>query len=345
MGHGIEVDAEGARFAYSSSSRQMPWHRLGHSVRGLGTVEEMLAAARADFDVVTTGVAAVDADGNFILNPDGKPVTIGDSRATVRVNPDGTFTGLSTVGTRYVVQQNREVLERAVAIAGASTHIRDGAVIDTCGVLDGGKEFFAAIDLGSIYLDPSGANDEIRHYMVVRNGHDGKTPITYANTPIRVVCKNTVLAAVVGSKHRVSARHTKNADMVVDDSAHIITQHLGFSVGMQVTAQRLMRVSVELGSRAFDRALEAAFPSADAKTVAQKRNRDESVDKVKELLGSSLNAQRVGWNAWAAYNAIAEYFDHARVADSGDRATASMSATSWVTKRKESVLATLIGAS
>ena len=69
----------------------MPWHRLGHNVRGLRTVEEMLVAARADFDVVTTSVAAVDASGNFILNPDGTPVLIGDSRATVRVNPDGTF--------------------------------------------------------------------------------------------------------------------------------------------------------------------------------------------------------------------------------------------------------------
>jgi hypothetical protein len=130
--------------------------------------------------------------------------------------------------------------------------------------------------------------------------------------------------------------------MIVDDASHIVAQQLSFAVGMRATAQRLMRVNVERGSKALEKALEAAFPSADAKTVMQKHNRDESIDKIKELLGSPVNAQRLGWNGWATYNAIAEYFDHVRVADSRDRATASMGATSWVSKRKESVLAALI---
>jgi hypothetical protein len=151
MAHGIEITNMQARMAYADHS--VPWHKLGTPVKGLQTIPDMLRAANADFDVVTAGVAVVDAEGNFLLNPDGSAILVKDSRATIRVNGDGTFNALSTVGTRYVVQQNREVLERALAVVGAS---KGDALIDTCGVLDGGREFFATLDLGAVYIDPNG---------------------------------------------------------------------------------------------------------------------------------------------------------------------------------------------
>lgn len=182
MAHELEIIGGKASMAYSD--RQIPWHRLGTPMKGLQTAEAMLEAANADFDVVITKVAAVDDDGNFIRNTDGSPVIIENSRATVRVNTDGNFGGLSTVGTRFVVQQNHECLERALAIVGAS---KGDALVDTCGVLNEGREFFACLDLGALIVDPNGIKDKIERYLLVRNGHDGKTAITYANTSIRAV--------------------------------------------------------------------------------------------------------------------------------------------------------------
>jgi len=178
MAHMLDSTKSGAvRMAYAD--REIPWHRLGTPMKGLQTCEAMLEAAHANFDVVTTKVAAVDVDGNFIRNPDGTPVIIDDSRATVRVNSDGSFDGLATVGTRYVVQQNKACLESAMAVVGAS---KGDAIVDTCGILHGGREFFASLDLGSLVIDPRGINDKIERYLLVRNGHDGRTPITFANT-------------------------------------------------------------------------------------------------------------------------------------------------------------------
>ena len=98
MAHELEIGKNGkARMAYAD--REIPWHRLGTPMKGLQTAEAMLSAAQADFDVVLTKVAAVDDNGNFIRNSDGSPVIVEDSRATVRVNDDGTFDGLATVGT------------------------------------------------------------------------------------------------------------------------------------------------------------------------------------------------------------------------------------------------------
>lgn len=173
MGHELEYNRDGtARFAYVDTGIA-PWHRLGTSVQGLQTAEKMLEIAKADFDVILTRVAAVDDEGNVIRNVDGSPVIIQDSRATVRQNLDGTFDPLATVGTRYEVRQNKEVLERALAVVGSSM---GEAVMDTVGVLRNGKRFFATIELGALVIDPKGVDDRIARYLVVSSGHDGVCP-------------------------------------------------------------------------------------------------------------------------------------------------------------------------
>ena len=208
MAANIEVNKDGtARFAYAGA--QTPWHRLGKSMNGLQTIDAMLEASQADYQVLLTKIAVVDDDGNLIRNPDGSPVIVEDNKATVRMNDDGSFSPFATVGNRYDVRQNREVLERAMAVVGAS---KGDAVIDTCGVLKGGARFFAGIDLGTLVIDPTGVNDRIARYLVVSHGHDGYWPIRYANTDVRAVCQNTVIMGIKNAERLFTARHTRNAD-------------------------------------------------------------------------------------------------------------------------------------
>ena len=90
MSHDLEIKANGeAKFAYAD--REAPWHRLGKPMRGLQTMDAMLEAAEAYYQVILTKVAAVNEDGEFILDANGKPVIIDDSRATVHANTDGTY--------------------------------------------------------------------------------------------------------------------------------------------------------------------------------------------------------------------------------------------------------------
>lgn len=327
--HEIEINPDGrARMAYAGD---IPWHRLGQQVNGLQTAEAMLQAAMADFDVVTTKVAAVDDEGNFILNSDGTPILIDNSRATVRVNGDGTFNGLATVGTRYVPTQNKEALQRALDVVGASA---GEAVVETCGVLRDGKEFFASINLGSLVIDPAGVNDKIERYLLVRNGHDGKVPITYANTPNRSVCRNTVLMALDNARSTFTARHTRNQDQALEQAGEVLKISTEWARSFKETAERMLRIPVPTGSRQFDRIFNAVFPEKAEATKAQRENRDNLQMTVRGLYLSTKNAGGYGQNGWAAYNAIGEYLDHHREAGAEDRAAASMDYNSWVTKNK-----------
>lgn len=331
MAHDLEINATTGVAKMAYAEREIPWHRLGVPMKGLQTAEAMLAAAQADYDVVTTKVAAVDADGNLISNPDGSLVLIEDSRATVRINDNGTFDGLATVGTRYVVQQNRECLDYALAIVGAS---KGDAVVDTCGVLDGGREFFSSLDLGGLIIDPMGINDKIERYLLVRNGHDGKTPITFANTSIRAVCKNTVIAGMKSSKRVFTARHTRNADSAIEEAQKVLEISTEWAQSFQTTANRLLAVNVPVGSQQINTIVSNVFPIEKGATERQRKNRDGVIALVLGVYENERNAKLVGYNGWGMYNAIVEYLDHYREATPTERALASMNNNSWVTQKK-----------
>ena len=329
MSHDLDSTKAGKiRMAYAD--HEVPWHRLGTPMKGLQTAEAMLEAADADFHVAIAGVAAVDVDGQVILAPDGKPLMVEDSRATVRINKDGTYDALSTVGTRYVVQQNLDCINRALDIVNS----RGEAIVDTCGVLKGGREFFASIDLGGLIIDPTGVNDKIERFLLVRNGHDGKTPITYANTSVRAVCKNTVMAGMKSALRVFTARHTRNQDSALNEAKSVLELSTEWAEEFQRAAELMLSINVPDKSRNLDKIINTVFPAQKGETDRQKTNREEIISVVRGLYPSAKNAGGYGYNGWAAYNTIAEYFDHYRDAKPEERAMSSMDPNSWVTKKK-----------
>ena len=307
MAHELDSTRAGKiRMAYAD--HEVPWHRLGTPMKGLQTAEAMLEAADADFHVAIAGVAAVDVDGQVILDLDGKPLMVEDSRATVRINKDGTYDALSTVGTRYVVQQNLDCLNRALDIVNS----RGDAIVDTCGVLKGGREFFASIDLGGLIIDPTGVNDKIERFLLVRNGHDGKTPITYANTSVRAVCKNTVMVGMKSALRVFTARHTRNQDAAISEAKSVLELSTEWAEEFQRTAELMLSINIPDRSHSLDKIINTVFPTQKGETDRQKTNREEIISVVRGLYPSAKNAGGFGYNGWAVYNTVAEYFDHYR---------------------------------
>jgi phage/plasmid-like protein (TIGR03299 family) len=332
MAHEIEINNGKARTAYAlGGDRRIPWHRLGTAMSGLQTMEAMLEAANADFDVVLTRVAAVDDDGNLIRNIDGSVVFIDDGRATVRQNADGSFDSLAMVGTRYEVRQNREVLERALAIVGAS---KGDAVIDTVGVLRGGARFFATVELDGLIIDPKGVNDKIARYLVVSSGHDGVWPIRYANTDIRAVCNNTVVLGLKSAARVFTARHTRNVDSAIDDARDVLNMSVTWAQSFSVEAERMLGIKAPMGGTKVDAVINAVFPKNKGETERQKKNRDGIGETIRGLYINDRNAAKYGFNGWSLYNAIVEYLDFYRAVDSASSAMASMDDTSFVTQKK-----------
>jgi len=298
---------------------------------GLQTAEAMLAAAQADYQVKLMQVAAVDENGEVLRNPDGSPVLVDESQATVRINKDGTYDGLATVGTRFSIHQNGEVLERALEIVGAAN---GDAVMDVVGVLDGGREFFATIDLGTLIIDPNGVKDKISRYLVVRNGHNGKIPITYANTDVRAVCANTVKLGLKNANGIYKARHTPSSEVSIEDARIVLGMSVDWATNFKAMAERMLAIPVTEASGRLDRVVNKVFPIKSQESDRQRKNREDIVALIHDLYGSNKNAGAFGQNGWSAYNSIVEYLDHYRIAGPDERALTSMDDLSWVSRLK-----------
>jgi phage/plasmid-like protein (TIGR03299 family) len=228
---------------------------------------------------------------------------------------------------------------RALDIVGAS---KGDAVVDTVGVLREGREFFACLDLGSLIIDPNGVRDKIDRYLLVLNGHDGRTPITFANTPIRAVCKNTVTFGMRRAKSIFRAKHTRNADKAVEAARDVLSISVEWAKEFTKMAETLLRIPIPAGGRQFDTIFNTVFPDSTNATDRQQGHRDEVQMTVRGLYSSKKNAAGFGYNGWSTYNAFAEYLDHTREGDADSKAASSMNLNSWVSKRKQLAQKTIL---
>ena len=313
-------ETSGASFAYNSETGA-PWHELGTSMVGHQTPAAMLSAAYADYQV--------SLEPMYVKSPDGRLVTVAGQYATTRTNPHtGAFEALGTVKSRYTVLQNQEVIERALAVVGAS---KGDAVLDTAGVLFDGRQFFASIDLGTLVIDPGGVSDLISRYLLVKTGHDGNTPLTYANTDVRAVCNNTVVAGLAKATRVFKAKHTPNAHGRLEEAREVLNLSTAWADEFQAMASEMLAIRMTPGK--LDRVIDSVVPLVD--TSRRQVNRDEIVQTIKHIYESPKNVGHVGDNGWAAWNAIVEYYDHWRPArDKTERALTSMDESSWVTRKK-----------
>ena len=118
---------------------------------------------------------------------------------------------LGIVGNRYTPVQNRDAL---AIVDQFPFHI------ETAGVLkDGALNFICMKSDRQIVV---GGNDVTEMYLLFTNSFDGTSPISVLFTPIRVVCNNTLTAAIRGCKEKYTFRHTQSANEKIKAFAKVM---------------------------------------------------------------------------------------------------------------------------
>lgn len=174
------------------SVREPAWHGLGTVLDGHVNTAEMLSIG---------GLSGWNVRVEPVELPDGY-YSHKDQYRTVRtspVNPASTDV-LGYVGERYTPYQNEELFDFGDALL-------DGGRWETAGSLRYGTRVFGALELDRTTM--IGGVDQVNNYLLVSTSHDGTTAIQASVTPIRVVCMNTLNAALRGAKQTFKIRHTK----------------------------------------------------------------------------------------------------------------------------------------
>ena len=99
---------------------------------------------------------------------------------------------------------------------------KNKAIWQTAGAFGYGQRIFVSAKLpNNIFVK----DDIVDNYLVFTTSHDGSTGVKILLTPIRVVCENTLNAAIRNAESYVSFRHTKS----VHDNIDIADEILGIT--------------------------------------------------------------------------------------------------------------------
>ena len=97
---------------------------------------------------------------------------------------------------------------------------RDKAIWQTAGFFGNGERIFVSAKLpDSIYVN---GQDPVDNYLVFTTSHDGSSGVKILFTPIRVICENTLNAAIKNATNYVSFRHTASVHRNIDQAGEIL---------------------------------------------------------------------------------------------------------------------------
>lgn len=287
--------------------REPAWHGLATVLDDYPGREEAIRLAGHDWSIEQRDVF-VQAGGAALVKMDQ-----GDFKALVRSDTNEV---LSIQRGSYTPIQNSTLWDIIDEI------VKDGnAKYETAGVLKGGNVVWVLIRLDEP-VQVFGDNSETYPYVSAYTSHDATMPCAAMATSVRVVCWNTIQAAVMQSKasgHQFVFRHTKNVGDRIEDAKA--------ALGMvRHQHQEFMELANELAhapvsQRDIDRFINTFIPEphVDVLTDRQKANIEEGRAKVRETLDLSRtipNAHRE--TAYGLACAGIEYLDYLRRANTDE---------------------------
>lgn len=291
------TERNGEHLFAANVRRGHPWHRLGAQVTEDMTKAEALTLVQADDTVTATPLYTLDPLGNLV------PV---ETHVAVLSDIHGP---MFCVRPSYEIQQRSEMLDLAYEIAGLD---ENGRHIDTIGNLGENAEiFFAYIRVPELVIDPHGIADTIERGLFVATSYDTTLQNTIGYSNIRVVCSNTLQMALPGLQQAIKVRHTKYADERMRTAARAL-QYVG--AVEQATIEQAEKMLTVPGTTAANKVMEEFWPLKEEISDAHRTRRERERSRFQGLLKgpNNLNTDKVGDNGWAVYNAIVEYYDHAR---------------------------------
>ena len=316
MAHDLEISIDGFEQAFASRL-QPAWH-------GLGTVFDEDVDSERMMELSYTGGWNVRLED--VPFPDGyRPVT--NAFMVVRDNPfDGEADVLSIVGERYNVFQNEQLFEFADAITD-----REGRW-ETAGSIKSGRQVFCSIAMPtSIVLDPNGVADEVREYMLLTTSHDGSTAIQALNTPVRVVCANTLNMALRGVKQSFKIRHTASLEGRVAAARDALGVSHKYMDAFEKEAQEL--IATEITKAQFFDIVTDLYPAPKSESKAAMTRWTQKIDRIESIyLGTAdgpNTTDGIRGTAWGALNTLTEELDWYRKPRKGNAESTLVAASGF----------------
>lgn len=296
-----ELDYSKGRAAILSVG-QTPWHREGVVLeKPPRSTAEALQLAGLDFDVRLEPVYGGTAHlrKRYVAIPDFRAVRRTDSGAI-----------LGVVRRRYTPLQNRDAFRILEPLLD-----RGVATIETAGALREGRDVWMLVrfKLDEPMVQEVFASDVVP-FGLLSNNHAGERRVVLQETPIRVVCSNTLGMALSGPGEKLGVRHTVNVELKTVEAAQALWGAL--IERYRSIAEQYRQLKATFLDEALFRELVldtvAPLPAKVRDGTPSRRTIEQSEARRRRITDLWTNgAGHCGdHSAWEAYNAVAQSLDH-----------------------------------
>lgn len=307
MAHNLNFNEQTQQHSFFSV-KEKAWHGLGQIIQDYPTSAEALKFAGLDFSVIKEDIytTSFNCDGQAM----DKTQRIKTHFATIRKD---TGDVLGVVGKDYEIVQNIDAFSFFDSIVGG-----DGIQYETAGALGKGERIFITAKLPS-YIKV-GKDDLIEQYLFLTTSHDGYGSITAAFTPVRIVCNNTLNAALRNQSNSIKIRHTANAKDRLEQGHKV----MGISNQLSGQLESIFTnwTKVKVTDPELQRLIQLAMvPNKEVLENIQSGKWDELstcfnniCDSVFEYAMTSPTQQQetTRGNLFGVYNAVTGYFQNVR---------------------------------
>lgn len=301
MAHNIAFNEKTNKHSFFSV-KEKAWHGLGQIVQDYPTSSEALQFAGLDYTVEKKPIITNDVRGNTVDIP-GYFATIRNDNNNI----------LGVVGKDYQIVQNIDAFSFFDSIV-------DGAGIkyETAGALGKGERIFITAKLPS-YIRV-GKNDLIEQYLFLTTSHDGYGSITAAFTPVRIVCNNTLHAALRNHSNSVKIRHTAGVKEKLNQAHKLMGITNTLSVALENIFNRW--TSVKITDPELKKLIQLAMvPNRELFRNLQDGKDDELSTCFRNICDTafeyamtnpSQQLETTKGTLFGAYNAVTGYFNNVR---------------------------------
>lgn len=296
---GLQLNERGKTNFIYNNEIEPPWDTLGESVDGCFTWREAMEKAMLDF-TVSKRQLSIEINGVYQL-----------------VNSWGIFRDdndyfLGSVGNQYTVIQN----EQAFDFVDTLLESVDGAHYDTAGVLYNGERIFVSATIPYSIAPDRAPDDKTNCYLMFETSHDGSMSATAKLTTVRVVCNNTLSAALNQKGFgTLKVRHSQGGQDKLDRAKRLYT---GVNQSVETLKEKFNTLANRKISANQNTAIMNKIFGDDWKESATKRNQ---VERIATLFDSNDNGAfpEIKGSAYSMLQSITNWVDHERSVRKTDR--------------------------
>jgi phage/plasmid-like protein (TIGR03299 family) len=294
MAHNLNFN--NGKYSFAAKGEKA-WHGLGQYVKEAMTAEEAIKLGGLDYTVERRPLFVTDNEGSLIEVP--------GHYSNVRSDNN---TPLGVVKGRYTIVQNKDAFGFFDSIVDSGE-----AIFETAGALGKGEKIFVTAKLPD---DMEVRGEKVEKYIMLTNSHDATTTIIAGFTNVRVVCNNTLQAALKNLDNKVSISHTASAEAKLKQASKVMGIASKYMTEInQIFENMTYKKLSDIELRSF---IEEVMKNDRMVTKEEEKEISTRMKNITDSIYSfaitheTQKTEAAYRTVWGAYNAISGYYTHVK---------------------------------